>query len=805
MTERIEYLDFDVEVAATPTADSYQVQVIASPKGEASATVNFPFSNEGLENVILKLGRTRSGVRALGSPTQELARTFGTALYDSIFAGEVGTCFRRSLDAADAAGKGLRIRLRLANAPKLTDVPWEYLYPSGLRKFLVLSRHTPVVRYLDLPREVAPLHVDPPLQVLLVVSAPTDLATLDVATEVKRIQDALADLEARGVVKVTTLETATLAELRRALRRGTFHVLHFIGHGGFDRVSGEGMLAFETDQRRAHLVSGTDLATLVQDHRTLRLAMLNACEGARQSPADPFSGVAQALVQNGLPAVVAMQFEITDTAALVLAQEFYSAIADGYPIDAALAEARVAVFSEGNDVEWGTPVLYLRASDGHIFDLATAPEPGTEAARAGREVTPDSPQAAAAAKVAAAVVIQEATTSMPVTAPLAAAVPTTMPPTRPTAAPVTPTAAPATPAAAPATPTAAPAMPTSMPPTASAPAGAPTAPSGPTQPVGSSTLPAGVFRPAGPQAPPPAPPYALPQTMPPGSTPPGRAPRSRRPVVLLGLLGVVVITVFLYWVGTLPDTGVGGAGASAGPATTIEQSPTGGPTTGGPTENPPPPVPAALVAHRGTPTIDGHGGEWPGTTFFYSDKVVFGDNTGVQGRTQLMWDADALYFLTEVADQDVKLPDPTKPDQVYIGDGVNLELGAASFDLGEQAKLRATDRHFMFGLADNTPRTVIGANKPNKALTTFVKGGRIDGVEAYAGAIDGGYQIEGRIPWSTTGLDGIGEGAWLAANINVSDRAADSFALACMVSTNGERTRDTQPHPGYWQTLQLQG
>ncbi|HOQ53056.1 MAG TPA: sugar-binding protein, partial [Micropruina sp.] len=63
-------------------------------------------------------------------------------------------------------------------------------------------------------------------------------------------------------------------------------------------------------------------------------------------------------------------FEITDEAATVFSSEFYAAIADGYPIDAALAEARVAVFSDNNDVEWGTPVLYLRASDGRIFDVA---------------------------------------------------------------------------------------------------------------------------------------------------------------------------------------------------------------------------------------------------------------------------------------------------------------------------------------------------------------------------------------------------------------------------------------------------
>ena len=75
------------------------------------------------------------------------------------------------------------------------------------------------------------------------------------------------------------------------------------------------------------------------------------------------------LVQQGIPAVVAMQSEITDEAAIVFATEFYAAIADGYPVDACLVEARKAIFGTGNDVEWGKPVLYMRSPDGHIFGV----------------------------------------------------------------------------------------------------------------------------------------------------------------------------------------------------------------------------------------------------------------------------------------------------------------------------------------------------------------------------------------------------------------------------------------------------
>ena len=98
-----------------------------------------------------------------------------------------------------------------------------------------------------------------------------------------------------------------------------------------------------------------------------RRAWISRSSTARTSRSDPFAGTAQSLVQQGTPAVIAMQFEITDEAAITLAHEFYAALADGYPVDGALAEARKAIFGQENDIEWGTPVLYMRAQDGNVF------------------------------------------------------------------------------------------------------------------------------------------------------------------------------------------------------------------------------------------------------------------------------------------------------------------------------------------------------------------------------------------------------------------------------------------------------
>ncbi|MGH7455731.1 MAG: CHAT domain-containing protein, partial [bacterium] len=97
---------------------------------------------------------------------------------------------------------------------------------------------------------------------------------------------------------------------------------------------------------------------------------MNSCEGSRGSEHNLFSSTASILVRRGLPAVLAMQYEITDRAAIEFSRAFYEAIAEAMPVDAAVSEARKAVsFAVTNTVEWGTPVLHMRAPDGQIFNL----------------------------------------------------------------------------------------------------------------------------------------------------------------------------------------------------------------------------------------------------------------------------------------------------------------------------------------------------------------------------------------------------------------------------------------------------
>ena len=363
------YLNFDLILERV--GEEYRARIIDSPAGQASATFAVPFPELELENFVLRMGRPRTGVRRVDSLEMDAVKKCGERLFRAVFTDDVYTCFLRSRDTALEENKGLRVRLRI-DVPEFHDYPWELLYNSHLNQFLALSRDTPVVRYLELPYPVQPLKVQPPLRVLAMISSPEGFPQLDVEEEWRRLSDALAPLIRRGLVNLDRLKTPTLSALLQQLRRGEYHIFHFIGHGKYSEHKQDGMLLLEEEGGKGRPVSGQYLGTVLQDHRSLRLVVLNACEGARTSQEDPYAGVAQTLVLQGIPAVIAMQFEIAESAAITFAQEFYGAVADGFPVDAAVSEARKAIFASGNDVEWGTPVLYMRAPQGIIFDIPEA-------------------------------------------------------------------------------------------------------------------------------------------------------------------------------------------------------------------------------------------------------------------------------------------------------------------------------------------------------------------------------------------------------------------------------------------------
>lgn len=361
----MKYLDFDLQIERS--GEMYRASVVNSPSGEAQCDFSSPISEQDLKIFRLETTRARGDLRRMEASGMRAARQFGEKLFLAVFGGDVRGCLLRSLDGLKPGEEGLRLRIHLSKAPELANLPWEYLYEPSTRRFFALSEETPIVRYLELAERIRPVKVRPPVRVLVVISSPKDVVQLDVDREWKKLSAALSRLTASGIVEMDRLEKPTFRLLLRSLRRKEYHIFHFVGHGQFDEYSQAGLLVFEDEDGQSDPITAQALGVLLRSERSLRLAVLNSCEGARASY-DLMGGTAQTLVQQGIPAVIAMQSEISDRGAQSFAETFYEGLAGGCAVDEALADARKIMYGEGS-VEWGSPVLYMRSQDGRVFDV----------------------------------------------------------------------------------------------------------------------------------------------------------------------------------------------------------------------------------------------------------------------------------------------------------------------------------------------------------------------------------------------------------------------------------------------------
>lgn len=367
------YNDFSIEISATPTGYAVRARTAA---GQAQAETSLPLSPLELENrlqaVELSLLRGRGGLRRALNENERQAQELGQILFDFLLSGPVRALFDLSRLESERGERGLRLLLTV-QPPELAALPWELLYHNREGEFLALSQSTPIIRAGAAPFAQQTLTVAPPLRVLGIVAEPNDWEALDMTQEKQRLEDALAPLQQRGLAELVWLNGQDRRSLQSAMRAGPWHIIHFIGHGGFDTQRDEGFIVLCDETGRAAPLYAVELARLVADHPSLRLVFLNACEGATASQGDDLAGSAAALVRRSVPAVVAMQYPISDSAAIEFARTFYEGLADNLSVDAAVTDARKAVsFAAPHSPEWATPVLFLAAADGRLFALEKA-------------------------------------------------------------------------------------------------------------------------------------------------------------------------------------------------------------------------------------------------------------------------------------------------------------------------------------------------------------------------------------------------------------------------------------------------
>jgi len=363
----------------------YPISVHYSPAGETTDPVQIPIAcdDEPMRRWLQRLqdGRTkRDDLLALGR------RLAGYLLPP----GQVRDLYQRSLGMTDASRSNLRLRLRIS-PPELAALPWEYAYDEDIADFFVLNPGTALVRYHGQPVPPYSIASRAPVSILVLVSNPPDTAPLETVKETRNLIKALNHLLDENQIRIDVLfsglakerraiealvtdraETRLLAgpasidAVRDALRQG-YRVVHYIGHGQFAQRIG-GVLLLTDEEGNGTFVSAQTLARELRGS-TAAVVVLNACKSAAESTARSFMGLAPNLIRAGVPAVVAMQYAIADSSALHFARALYKALADGWPLDAAVNEGRkaISVHLTEADMDWGIPVLFMRSPDGVIW------------------------------------------------------------------------------------------------------------------------------------------------------------------------------------------------------------------------------------------------------------------------------------------------------------------------------------------------------------------------------------------------------------------------------------------------------
>jgi hypothetical protein len=322
----------------------------------------------------------------LAGADETMIQEIGSQLFDFLFQRSVLDLYEDNFKAAKDMEKPLFIKLR-ANHPDLSYIPWETLYDRKNRFFITTGTYTPFTRSINDEEDRKPLTSDRPIRILGMAARvktlngiPVD--AIDVDSEQISIKKALGNLDDGKRVKLCWIPSAKARDLNRGVARGDggkrWDIFHFVGHGGFDADRGLGYILIQEDggSKGAKLYSDSLKNFLIQPGRTPSLVVLNSCSGAQGQPGELFASTAADLIDSGIPAVIAMQFEISDNMGIAFSEAFYTYLADGVPIQEALARTRAELKARGFG-EWISPVLYMRTADGDLFrDVAAAtPDP----------------------------------------------------------------------------------------------------------------------------------------------------------------------------------------------------------------------------------------------------------------------------------------------------------------------------------------------------------------------------------------------------------------------------------------------
>ena len=361
----------------------------------------------------------------------EMLKKMGLDIYNTLFpSGEAQDILQRSL-ASLKTKEQLHIQIQFSQKidqrGRLPEYPWELA--CNERGFLA-QRQVTFSRFIAFVENIPKLLPVEKINVLLISSGVGDpdpeinLPPLN-SKEQKAILRGLKKAEAENKIVVEAKKSSSFKELGDYLTQinpeKAPHIIHFDGHGFFGKRcdkpscrtihrrlrathcrkcnsplqdSPQGYLLFEPDvddlEREADYISATEISNLIRNSNLdleekpesgVRLVVMSACKSGTTLASDSvFNGIAQQLIAQQTPAVVAMQYNILVQGATTFAERFYQALGNKKALTTAMKSGQGAMGIEGN--QWYRPVLYLRWHDNKGGQLFKTEENKTEKLKA---------------------------------------------------------------------------------------------------------------------------------------------------------------------------------------------------------------------------------------------------------------------------------------------------------------------------------------------------------------------------------------------------------------------------------------
>ena len=332
---------------------------------------------QALHGAALPLQPTANVLQAWAGVEAGASRRFSVSVDDSLLLG--------SSEAENATAQEA--------ATALLALPWELLH-NGDGFLFQGGRPTRVRRRLPNKRTLAVPVVAPPIRVLLITARPEDDACGYLDHRASALPLVAATEELGEVLRLTLLHPATYpaleTELARAQQAGEpYHVVHFDGHGVYDRRVGLGGLCFEDPSdshkltgRRHQTVYTNQLGPLLKDYR-IPLVLLEACQSAKADAGA--ESVASDLLQRGVASVVAMSHSVLVETARRFVAAFYAELAKGQRVGQAMLAGQRALHRDPSRgqrygigeltlADWFVPVLYQEKDDPQLFTATPAPQ-----------------------------------------------------------------------------------------------------------------------------------------------------------------------------------------------------------------------------------------------------------------------------------------------------------------------------------------------------------------------------------------------------------------------------------------------